>query len=342
MKITRRIATVLAASAVAATFTFSGAQAATKLIISSWAPPTHGINAKLWPRFIEMIEKATDGRVTAEIKYKLGSPPAQFDLIQDGAADLSWIFHGYNPGRFVATKLIELPGYEGSAEAASVAYWRAYDKFLKGANEHKGVKVVALHTHGPGQLHSAKKVTKLGEIKGMKLRLGGGVSGNVGTALGATGIRVPAPKVYETLASKAADGVMMPMEGKKGFKLTEVAQHTYQMPGGFYRGSFALIMNQEKFDSLSDQDKAALETVFGEAASKMSGGVWDEIDVIGTDATKSTEGNSITVASDGDQAAYAAIAKPISEKVVGEVAAKGIDAAAAVDFIAKEMSSYGK
>ena len=65
--------------------------AAEKLVISSWAPPTHGINAKLWPRFIEMIEKATDGRVTAEIKYKLASPPAQFDLIQDGAADFGWI-----------------------------------------------------------------------------------------------------------------------------------------------------------------------------------------------------------------------------------------------------------
>ena len=35
--------------------------AAEKLIISSWAPPTHGINAKLWPRFIEMIEQATGG-----------------------------------------------------------------------------------------------------------------------------------------------------------------------------------------------------------------------------------------------------------------------------------------
>ena len=342
MKLTRRVATLMAASALAASFTFGAAQAAEKLIISSWAPPTHGINAKLWPRFIEMIEKATEGRVTAEIKYKLASPPAQFDLIQDGAADLSWIFHGYSPGRFVATKLIELPGYEGSAEAASVAYWRAYDKFLKGANEHKGVKVVAMHTHGPGQLHSAKKVTSLDEIKGMKLRLGGGVSGDVGTALGATGIRVPAPKVYETLASKAADGVMMPMEGKKGFKLTEVAQHTYQMPGGFYRGSFALIMNQEKFDSLSDKDKAALETVFGEAMSKMSGGVWDEIDAIGTDATKSADGNSMNMASDADQAAYAKIAMPIREKVLKEVTAKGIDAKAAADFIAKEMSSYGK
>ena len=148
------------------------------------------------------MEKATEGRVTAEIKYGLASPPAQYDLILDGAADMTWIFHGYAPGRFTATKMIELPGYEGNAEAASVAYWRAHEKFLSSANEHKGVKLVALMTHGPGVLHSDTKVSSLAEISGMKLRLGGGVSGDVGAALGATGIRVPAPKVYETLASK--------------------------------------------------------------------------------------------------------------------------------------------
>ena len=77
----------------------------------------------------------------------------------------------------------------------------------------------------------------------MKLRVPGGVGGDAGAALGATGIQVPAPKVYETLASKAADGVVMPFEARKGFKLTEVAQNVYEIPGGLYRGSFAIIMN---------------------------------------------------------------------------------------------------
>ena len=310
----------------------------TTLIISSWAPPSHGMNALMWPRLTQMIEKATNGRVTAKVKYKLAPPPAQFDLIQDGAADLTWIFHGYNPGRFTVTKLIEIPGYKGSAEAASVAYWRAYEKYLKKANEHKGVKLVALHTHGPGQLHSNRKVTMLDQISGMKLRLGGGVSGDVGKALGATGIRVPAPKVYETLASNAADGVMMPFESRKGFKLTDVAKNVYEMPGGFYRGSFALIMNQEKFNSLSAEDRAALDKVFGEAASRMAGKVWDEIDAIGRKATMDTPGNSINVASAEDQKAYDKIAAQIRAAVIAEVTAKGIDAKAVVDFIASEMA----
>ncbi|MFK7963943.1 MAG: TRAP transporter substrate-binding protein [Burkholderiaceae bacterium] len=316
------------------------ANAKTTLTISSWAPPTHGINAIMWPKFIEMLEKATEGRVSAQIKYKLGSPPAQFDLVQDGAADIGWIFHGYNPGRFVATKMIELPGYSGTAEAASVAYWRAHQKYLAKANEHKGVKLVSLMTHGPGVLHSATQVASLDQIKGMKLRLGGGVSGDVGAALGATGIRVPAPKVYETLASKAADGVMMPFEGKKGFKLTEVAQHTYEVPGGFYRGSFAIVMNQDQFDSLSEKDQKALGPEFSEAVAKMAGSVWDQIDAAGRAASAKAADNSVTMAADADIQAWNKMTMPIIEKVLGEVTKSGIDAASVQSFISKEMTAY--
>ena len=146
----------------------------------------------------------------------------------DGVADASIIFHGYQPGRFVTTKLIELPGNEGSTEDASVAYWRSFDKHLKVADEHRGVKVIALHTRSPAQLHSNSPVTTLEEVSGLKVRIPGGVGGDVGSALGATGIQVPAPKVYETLASKAADGVVMSFESRKGFKLIEVAQNVYE------------------------------------------------------------------------------------------------------------------
>ena len=311
------------------------------LLISSWAPPTHGINAKMWPKFTEMVEEATDGKVTAELKLGLAPPPAQMDMIQDGAADTSIIFHGYQAGRFVTSKLIELPGYEGSAEAASVAYWRAYEKFLKDAEEHRGVRVIALHTHGPAQLHSAEPVTKLSEISGLKVRIPGGVGGDVGAALGATGIKVPAPKVYETLASKAADGVVMPMESRKGFKLTEVAQNVYELPGGLYRGSFAFIMNEDALAALPEDLRAALEeNVFGEPLSRELGKIWDEIDQIGRDATAEAEGNAFHEASAEDLAAFEEIAAEVREKVLAEIAATGVDAQAAYDFIKAEMAAY--
>lgn len=330
---------IFAGAALIALWSGAATAADTTLTISSWAPPTHGVNASLFPEMIQMMEEVTDGRVTAEVKYGLGSPPAQFDLILDGAADITWIFHGYAPGRFVATKMIELPGYEGSAEAASVAYWRAHEKFFAQADEHKGVKLVATMTHGPGMLHSNTKIGSLDDISGMKLRLGGGVSGDVGAALGATGIRVPAPKVYETLASNSADGVMMPMESKKGFKLYEVAKHTYAVPGGFYRGSFAIIMNQDTFDGLSETDQAALAEVFGENLSRVAGKMWDTIDAQGLEALQANSDNTYTEASSDDAAKWQAMTDPLIEKVMAEVSDIGIDAEAARSFIDEQMKA---
>ncbi|WP_170593046.1 TRAP transporter substrate-binding protein [Ruegeria arenilitoris] len=333
------IKTLLATAALAVSGSVAFAADYT-LTISSWAPPTHGINAKMWPKFVEMVEEATDGKVTAELKLGIAPPPAQMDLIMDGAADASIIFHGYQPGRFVTTKLIELPGYEGSAEAASVAYWRAYDKYLKAADEHRGVKVIALHTHGPAQLHTSSPVTSMDQIAGLKVRIPGGVGGDVGTALGATGIQVPAPKVYETLASKAADGVVMPFESRKGFKLTEVAPNVYEMPGGLYRGSFAFIMNEDTFADLpEDIQKALEENVFGEPLSREIGKIWDEIDAIGREATQSTEGNAIHEAAAEDMEKFSTIAEDVRAKVIAEVNDAGVDAQAAYDMIKSEMSS---
>ena len=335
-----RIAKMILGGLTAAMMSTAAWAADTTLTIASWAPPTHGMNAEMWPNLTKMIEEASGGKVTAEIKYRLGPPPAMMDLVTDGAADMTWIFHGYQAGRFTATKLIELPGYDGTAEAASVAYWRVYEKHLAALNEHKGVKVIGLMTHGPAQLMSAKKITSLAQIAGMKIRVPGGVGGDAGAALGATGIKVPAPKVYETLASNAADGVVMPMEARKGFKLTEVAQNVYEMPGGLYRGSFALIMSQEAFDALpADVQKALEENVFGEPLSRMAGGVWDKIDVAGRDVTTAAADNAINPASPEDVAAYGAIAEKIKATVLEEINAKGVDAQAAYDMIKSEMAA---
>ncbi|MCE8518099.1 TRAP transporter substrate-binding protein [Ruegeria pomeroyi] len=331
----------LAAAAILAASTGAAAWAAdTTLRISTWLPPTHGINTEIFAGLIGMMEEATDGQVSGELVFGLAPPPAQMDLIQDGAADMAIIFHGYQPGRFIGTKLIELPGYEGNAEAASVAYWRVHTQHLGKLGEHRGVKLVALNTHGPGQIHTSKDVATLADLNGLKTRIGGGVAGDVGAALGLVGINVPAPKVYETLESGAADAVAMNVGERVGFKLNEVAKNLYDMPGGLYRGSFAIIMSQETFDSLPADVQAALdEKVFGEPASRMAGAAWDKSDMIAYEATRGTEGAKIVEASAEDQAAFAAIAAEVTAKVLAELDAAGVDAQAAYDMVKAEMAA---
>ena len=314
------------------------AEAEYTLVFSSWVPPTHNINAQMLPNIIDMIEEATDGRVTGEVRMGIAPPPAQMDLVLDGAVDVAYVFHGYQPGRFVSYKLVELPGVDTTAEAASVAYWNLFENYLAELNEHRGVKVIGLHTHGPGQLHTNTPVNSLADMAGLKLRMPGGVASEVGTALGTTGIQVPAPKVYETLASNAADGVMMTIDSRQGFRLTEVAPNYYEMPGGFFRGSFAYIMNEDTFADLPEDLRTALEeNVFGEPISRMSGAVWDDGDAFSVQLTKDTAGNTITMASDEDVATFAPIIEAVTASVLEEVGAQGLDAQAALASFRAEL-----
>ena len=335
-----KIAKLLAGTALVVSTSVTALAAETKLTISTWLPPTHPINTQMLEGLITMMSDATDGEVTGELKHGLAPPPAQMDLVMDGAADMTIIFHGYQPGRFVGTKLIEIPGYEGNAEAASVAYWRVHEAHLADLNEHRGVKLVALNTHGPGQIHSNKAVNTLADLDGLKTRLGGGVSADVGAELGLVGIQVPAPKVYETLSSGAADAVAMNIGERSGFKLNEVAKNVYEMPGGFYRGSFAVLMSQETFDALPVDIQAALdEKVFGEPASRMMGAVWDSHDAAARAATEATADNTIVQASAEDQAAFDAMAGRVKAKILTELTEAGVDAAAAHAMVVSEMAA---
>lgn len=336
----KKLGKLIGSAAIGAVMAVSASAQEVTLNISTWLPPTHGINTEIFAGLVKMMEEATDGYVSGQLKFGLAPPPAQMDLVMDGAADMSIIFHGYQPGRFVGTKLIELPGYEGSAEAASVAYWRVHEAHLAGLNEHRGVKLVALNTHGPGQIHTSKDVASLGDLDGLKTRIGGGVAGDVGAELGLVGINVPAPKVYETLESGAADAVAMNVGERVGFRLNEVAKNLYVMPGGFYRGSFAIIMSQEAFDDLPENVQKALdEKVFGEPASRMAGAAWDLSDEIGYAATREAADNSVTEATAADQEAFATASQAIITKVLGELADAGVDAEAAHAMVQAEMSA---
>ena len=308
------------------------------LNISSWAPPTHHMNAVVWPTWGKWVEEATEGRVTTKIEYKLASPLKQFELVRDGVADAGWIFHGYNT-RYVATQAVEMPNLGTSAEAASVAYWRVHQKYLAKADEHRGVTLIGLTSHGPAVIQTKSALKGLGDLSGQKIRVPGGVGSLVGKALGVTAVKLPAPKVYEALSSGVADGIFMPMETQKSFRLKEVVPFVTIMPGGLYYGSFAFIMNSDFLAGLSEKDQAAVMSVSGEQLSKLSGQQWDAADTAGLAAAKEA-GTTITTASADIHKKYLAIMAPVEAGWLERANKAGIDGKAALEELRAIARSY--
>ena len=108
-----------------------------------------------------------------------------------------------------------------------------------------------LMTHGPGLINNSKKaVAKVDDLKGMKLRVGGGVVNDVATALDAVPLLKPASKSYELLSHGVADGTLLPAESIMSFKIQDLVKHTTVVPGGLYNVSFFLVMNKDRFRDL--------------------------------------------------------------------------------------------
>ncbi len=254
--------------------------AETTLTVSSWLPPKHVIVEHMLTPWAAQVEAATEGRVKIKILPKaLGKPPAHFDIARDGLADITYGIHGYQPGRFVLNSTAEVPFLGNDAEDISVAYWRMYDKHLKAANEHRGVKLLGLWTHGPGHIMTTdKQINAISDLKDMKMRIGGGIVKEVTSNFGIVQLFKPAPQVYELLSRGVANGVMFPLEAIDGFKLENTIKYVTRIPGGLYNTSFFMVMNERKFDSLSDADKAAIDSVSGEVFSRMAGAAFQAAD----------------------------------------------------------------
>ncbi len=305
----------------------ASAQTVTTLTMSSWVPPTHALTAVMLPNWAAEVEKATKGRVKLQLLPKAPSAPAgTFDAVKDGLVDVSYVTASYTPARHVLPLMPELPGAGATAEINSVAFSRIHWKYFQQANEYKGVKLLGVFTHGPGQMFNSKRpITKIEDLAGMKIRSGGGISEEMARALGASAFVKPAPESYELLSTGVADGTFFPLESIASFKLGTVVKHATIFPGGFYSSAFGFFMNEDKWNKLSKEDQEAIMSVSGENIARIAGKAWDGADKVGLEALKK-EGVQITEPSADFIKAVEEKSKPIIEKWLAAAKAKGIDA----------------
>jgi TRAP-type C4-dicarboxylate transport system substrate-binding protein len=314
------------------------ASAQTNLTMSSWVPPSHGLTKEFLPGWAAMVDKATQGRVKLTMLPKHPSaPPGTFDAVRDGLVDVSFVTASYTPARHPLPLLAELPGAGATAEINSVAFNRIHWKYLQAANEYKGVKLLAVFTHGPGQMFIVKKaVTQVSDLAGMKVRSGGGISEGAAKLLGASPLVKPAPESYEILSSGVADATFFPSESIKSFNLDKVIKHATYFPGGFYSSAFGFFMNEDKWNKLSKQDQDAITSVSGEVAARLAGQVWDRADKAGIDALKAAN-VAIVNASPAFVADVRKRTEPLTTEWIKNANAKGIDGAKVVAEFHEEL-----
>lgn len=334
----KNICKMAAASVLAFGVSASAAGAETVLTYSSWVAWTHGINVNLYIPWMEGIEKDSNGRIKfRQLPKPVASPPAHLDAVRTGQADVAFSVHGYSPERFAAYLFAEHPLLGDTAVATSIALQRTHEKFLADKGYYEGVHVIGMNTHGPGLIHhSSKHIMKPEDMAGQKMRTGGPIPLAIVEAWGGVPIRQPAPKSYEILSTGVADGITFPYESLPSFNITNLVPYSTYIPGGLYSSSHYLVMNQGKYDALSEEDKAVLAKWSGEAFAKMAGEAWDKINDEGKQVALDA-GNKIATAPDS----LVEEVKKLNEKFEADYIAKakevGVDGQAILDFFKGEV-----
>ncbi|MBL4786392.1 MAG: TRAP transporter substrate-binding protein [Cohaesibacteraceae bacterium] len=336
------LAVGVAALALTAT---SALSAEVTLKVHHFLPPQATIPKHFIEPWARKLEKDSGGRIEVKIFPAMqlgGKPPALYDQMLDGVADIVWTLPGYTPGRFPKTEVFELPFMPTNGENTSRALWDYYDGNLR--DEFPNAHMIAMHVHGPGMLHvKGEGVRKLEDMKNKKLRGPTRVINQLLSTLGATPVGMPVPAIPEALSKGVVDGTVIPWEITRALKVAELVDtHTYfSGDRALYTAAFVFAMNKEKYDSLPDDLKKIVDANSGIEIGADAGRAMDLADA---PARKVAEdrGNAIIQLDDAETARWKEASQPVIANWITEMDGKGHDGAALVQTARDLVAKYAK
>lgn len=307
--------TVVGAAFAAIAMTGSAWAQETTLRVHQMLPAQATIPADAIAPWAERIEEKSDGRIKMELYPAMqlgGAPPQLFDQAKDGVVDVIWTVLGYTPGRFPISEAFELPFMVSSGEATSRAFQEYVETYAM--DEFEGVKLIAVHTHGPGLFHMKDPVNSLEDLNGKKVRGGSRIINEMLVSLGAEPIGMPVPAVPEALSTGVIDGTTIPWEVTTALRTSELVHNHTGFSGdrGLYTQTFALVMNLDTYNNLPDDLKAIIDEESGAEIAAEFGRAMDMGDEKGL-AVAEELGNNIITLDEEETQRWKDAAEPIIE-----------------------------
>ncbi|MCV2894290.1 TRAP transporter substrate-binding protein [Lentibacter sp. XHP0401] len=327
--------------AVAAALTATGVTAQAQevtLKLHQFLPAQANVPKFVIDPWIERVQEASGGKIKIDHYPSMqlgGTPPDLIGQVQDGVADITWTVLGYTPSRFPQAEVFELPFMMNNAEATSRAFWEFAEANMFDTDL-KDFKVLGVWVHGPGLIHSKSPITTVSDLNGVKLRAPTRIINKMVSDLGATPVGMPVPAIPEALSKGVIDAAVIPWEVTSALKVPELVQnHTEFGNESLYTTAFVFAMNKQKYESLSDEMKAALDSQSGADFSALAGKTQGEGDAPARKLAVEA-GNNIITLTDEQVAEWKAAASNVEAGWVEDMNGKGFDGQALLDQ-AKEL-----
>ena len=331
------------------------------LLCSAWAAQAQTVTLKvhhfLGPQSIQHttmlktwcdnIAKDSNNRLNCQIYPAMqlgGTPPQLFDQAKDGVADVVWTVAGYSAGRFARSQVFELPFMMTNAGATSRAAWDFAQKYAQ--EEYKDVKLLAVHVHGPGVIFSkSKPVTKIEDLKGMKVRGPTATVTKMLGMMGATPVGMPVPAVPEALSKGVIDAAVIPFEVAPGLKvheLTKFSTETEKTSPALYTTVFVVPMNKAKYESLPADLKAVIDKNSGREFSAYLGTTQEGNDVPSRKIFAETAGYTMTTLPHAELERWKNATSTLDDEWIADMNKRGYQGQAMYDDAVKMIKGYTK
>lgn len=272
-----------------------------------------------------------------------GTPPQLYDQARDGVADVILTLAGYSANRFPRMEVFDLPFMMTNAEATSRAAWDYYETFAK--DEFAETHLLALNVHGPGNIFTvSKKVEKMDDLRGLKLRAPTRQTNKMLAMMGATPVGMPVPQVPEAISKGVIDGAVVPYEVAPAIKLNELVKHVAETDRSYnalYTTVFVLTMNKAKYESLPAELKKVLDANSGRELSGQFGKAMIAGDIPGKEKVVSA-GVEVHVIPKAELENWKKATDQLDDDWVKDVTAKGFDGKALLQGAKDLIKKYTK
>jgi TRAP-type C4-dicarboxylate transport system substrate-binding protein len=317
------------------------AQGKIEVKVAEFVTPAHFMSKWLvgWG---EKLEKASNGRLA--FKHFPGASmapvPGHYDLAASGRAEVSWFLHGATPGRFPLTELSHLPYVVGSSEIGTKVLNDAELRAKYLDPEHKGVRVLLLLTHQPGNILTTKKpVRTTDDLKGLRIRPSSPTIGTFLTALGGSAVPVSPADQLDAMQKGTIDGTFIDYGGAGiAFKMGGTVKFVTEMYS--YVSSFGVAMNPDFYAKLPAELKKMIDDSV-KGVEKEVGIGWDALDGIGKKLLVDGGAQPIRLSS-AEDAKFRKVGDQVTEARLKELEAKGLPARQAYALIKSLSAKHAK
>lgn len=301
----------LAAVGIALAALTSTAADAVELRFGFPAPPQSLVNQwGITPWAKKVME---DSKGTLDIKIipgpTLGNFATIYDRTANGVADMAFGIFSPMAGRFPKTDVINVPFEVESPVEGAVALWRLYEKGVI-ADEFKDVKVLTLFAFGSPAIQTKdKEVTRIEQIKGMKLGAGNTIDIDVLSLFGAAPQSADPSELYQGISRGLYEGALIQWTAFLTFKLAEVTKYHYDLPLGS-AGAY-IVMNKNSYNKLPPDAKAAIDKNSGLALARHMGDAISRQDAFAREGARKLGGHVFHQITPEDRKTWAPKLQPV-------------------------------